>query len=74
MHSRALLTLFLSWNIAQSVQGARSELKRSGSSDTPTFKSIIGVHALMIDYSVLSVMARLIVEVLLMLFSIYNTV
>jgi len=41
-------------NIAQSVQGARTELKRSGSSDTPTFKSIIGVHALMIDYSVFS--------------------
>ena len=36
----AVLTemLFFTWNDAQGVRRAKSELKRSGSSDTPTLK------------------------------------
>ena len=40
MLAGALLTLFFTLNFAQIVRRARSELKHSGSSDTPTFKSI----------------------------------
>ena len=39
--------------------------------DTPTFISITGARAV---YSVFSVMGGLIVEMLFMLFSVYNTV
>ena len=70
----ALLTLSFTWNVVQSVQRVRSELKHSGSSDTPTFKSINWAHILTIDYSLFSVMVGLIVEMLFMLLSIYNTV
>jgi len=41
---------------------------------TPTFISITRVCALTIMHSVFSVMAGLIVEMLFMLFSVYNTV
>ena len=40
---------------------------------TPTFISITGAHTLTIVPSIFSVMARLIVEILFMLFSVYNT-
>ena len=41
--------------------------------NTPTFISITGACALTIVHSVFSVMAGLIVGMLLMLFSVYNT-
>jgi len=40
---------------------------------TPTFISITGARALTIVPSVFSIMAGLIVEILFMLFSVYNT-
>ena len=54
--------LFFNWNVAQR---ARSKLK-------PTFKSINGVRALTIDYSVFSVITGSIVEILFMLFFVFN--
>jgi len=62
-----LLTLFFTWNAVQSIRRARSKLKRSGSSGTPTFKSTNGVNASIIDYSVFFIMAGLIVEILSLL-------
>ena len=44
------------------------------SSDTPIIKSITGACTSTIEHSVFSIMARLIVEMLFILFSIYNTV
>ena len=48
------------------------EFYLTSSINTPTFKSINEVHASMIKCSVFFVMAGLIVEILFMLFSIYN--
>ena len=45
-------------------------VKKTG---TPTFISITGARALTIVPSVFSIMAGLIVEILFMLFSVYNT-
>ena len=75
MLAGVLLTLFFAWNVAQSVQRAGSELKSSGSSDTLTFKLIHvnGVRALTINYSVFFVTTGLMVKILFMLFSVYNT-
>ena len=73
--ARALLMLFLAWNIAQHVRRARSDSKRSNTpwpSDTPTFKSINEACTLTIEHTVFSMMAGLIVELVFMLFSIYN--
>jgi len=42
--------------------------------DMPTFISITGACALTIMHSVFSIMAGLVVEILFMLFSVYNTV
>ena len=70
-----LLTLFLAWNIAQHVKRARSDLKRSNTpwpSDTPTFKSINEACTLTIKHTVFSMMAGLIVEIVFVLFSVYN--
>ena len=66
----------LSWNVSQTFE--ELEVKRSVMThrvygDTPTFISITGVCTLMIVHSVFSVMAALIVEMLFMLFSVYNT-
>jgi len=60
------------FDVAQHVRKARSETKCNDTpwvSDTPTFKSINEVHALTIEHFV---MAALIVEILFMLFSVYN--
>ena len=73
----AFLMLFFAWNVAERVWRARSETKHNDtpwSSDTPTFKSINGVHTLMVERSIFSTMARLIVQILFVLFSTYNTV
>ena len=43
-------------------------------SDMPTFKLVNEVSALTIEHSIFSIMAGLIVEIIFMLFSIYNTV
>ena len=43
-------------------------------SNAPTFKSMTGMHASTIEHSVFSVMAGLIVGMLFVLFSIYDTV
>ena len=43
-------------------------------SDTPTFISITGAHVLTIENYIFSIMAGLIVEILFMVFSVYNTV
>ena len=58
MLAGALLMLFFNWNVAQR---ARSKLK-------PILKSINGVRASTIDYSLFSVIAGSIVEILFMLF------
>ena len=68
----ALVTLFFAWNGSQMFENL--EAKRSTMlGDTPTFISITEARALMIVPSVFSVMAGLIVEMLFMLFSVYNT-
>ena len=44
------------------------------SSDKPTCKSMIGASVLMIELFIFSIMAGLVVEILFMLFSVYNAV
>ena len=73
----ALLKLFFAWNVALRVLRAGSEMKHSDapwSSNTPTFKLITGAHTLMIRHSIFPIIAELIVEILFMLFSVYNVV
>jgi len=67
---------FFAWNVSQTFE----ELKVKQSimihhvyGDTPIFISITGACALIIVHSVFSVMAGLIVEMLFVLFSVYNT-
>ena len=72
-----LLTLFFAWDVAQHVPRIRSKMKRGGpmiKQRTHFFKFINEACALMIEYSILSVKTGLIVEILFMLFSIYNAV
>jgi len=73
----ALVTLFFAWNGSQLFEDL--EVKRSvmmyrvKATGTPTFISITGVRALTIMPSIFSIMAGLIVEILFMLLSVYNT-
>ena len=71
-----LLTLIFASNVTQSV---RSSWKQSIAIQHdrvthPPFWLIAGARTLMIEYSIFSIMAGLIAEMLFMLFSIYNTV
>jgi len=64
-------------NVSQSIQRGGSETKRSDtlwSSDTPTFKLVTGAHALTIGHLYFPQWMVLIVEMLFMLFSVYNAV
>ena len=63
--------------VASTVRRARSQTEHNDvpwSSDTPTFELITGVHALMIEHSVFSILAALIVEMPFTLVSVYNVV
>ena len=76
MQAGALFALFFAWNISQMFE--ELEVKRSIMihrvyGNTPTFISITGACALTILHFVFPVMAGLIVEILFMLFSVYNT-
>jgi len=67
------VTLFFAWNVAQHDQKARSKMKCSNTpwlSDILTFKLIKEARNLTTEQSVFSVMAKLIIEILFMLFSI----
>jgi len=57
------------WNVAQNVRRARSKVIHC---DQMTHPPISGVHILMIEDSVLIAMAGLIVQMLFMLFFVYN--
>ena len=66
--AEVLFTLFFTWNVTQNVRRTVSETKHSDtlwSSNTLTFKSIVNI---------VCVLAGLIIEMLLMVSSIYNTV
>jgi len=72
----ALLTLFFAWNISQTfkeLEAKRGVMKHRVKVAHPLFLSITGVCTLMIVHSVFSLMAGLIVEMLFMLFFVYNT-
>ena len=77
MLAGVLLTLFFDWNGSQMFE--ELEVKQSimihcvKVIHPPTSISIIGVCTLTIVHFVFSIMARLIVEMLFMLFSVYNT-
>ena len=64
-----LLALFFAWNGSQTFEKLEAD-----KGDTPTFILITGVCALTIVHSIFSVMAGLVVEMLFMLSSVYNTV
>ena len=75
MLARVLVMLFFAWNGSQMFEDL--EVKRSVMirrvKETPTFISITGSCTFMIVPSIFFVMAGLIVEMLVMLFSVYNT-
>jgi len=73
---RRFLALFFAWNVSQmfeELEAKRSIMIHHVYGVTSTFISITGVCTLMIVHSVFSVIAGLIVEILFMLLSVYNT-
>ena len=73
----AFLMLFFTWNVSQTFK--ELEVKRIAviycvKGKHSFLYPIAGVHALMIKHFVFSVMTGLIVEMLFMLFSVYNAV
>ena len=72
--SRGASCVILCLECKPNVQRAGSVMIHRVYGDAPTFMSITGACALMIVHSVFSVMASLIVEMLFMFFSVYNTV
>jgi len=63
--SRGVFALFFAWKVSQTFSIETKRKYTSYQRDTPTFISITGARALTIVNSVFSVMARLIVEMLL---------
>ena len=70
----SLLTLFFAWNVTQSVWRAGSKMKCSHLYWGWVTHLIAGAHASMVEYSIISILTELIVEIIFMLFSVYNTV
>ena len=63
----------LRWNSSQTFEELEAKQYTVCGKVTPTFISITVVRALTIVHSVFSVMAGLVVEMLFMLLSVYNT-
>ena len=76
MQAGALLALFFAWNASQifeELEAKQSIMIHCVKVTHPLFISIIGASALTIVHPIFSVMAGLIVEMVFMLLSIYNT-
>ena len=76
MLAGVLLMLFLAWNGSQTfreLQAKQRVLIHCVKETYPLFISITRAHTSTIVHSIFSVMAGLIVEMLFMLFSVYNT-
>ena len=76
MQAGALLALFFALNVSQmfeELETNQSIMIHCVKVTHPLFISVTGACALTIMHSIFSIMAGLIVEMLFMLFSIYNT-
>ena len=73
MQAGEILTLFFAWNGSKTFEELGSVLIHRVKATHPLFLPITGVRTLTIVNSVFFVMAGLFVEMLFMLFSVYNT-